>query len=118
MYPSSAGAATAIDAAASISTSMKLIRRSVMVDGPFASTIAVKTIGERPEEKREREGPSGGSVRAEPGHPFERRDHGREVVAAAPGGDRGRAELLREARERQRHAEPLPFLEHEPEILQ
>src|SRR5215470_12895555 len=114
MYPSSAGAATTVDAAESISTTVRLIRRSVMVDDPLLALLqrvqagAIEGIPEGPPSQ---EVPSGESVGAEPRHPLQRRDHGREVVAAAPAGDGGRAELLCEARERQRNSESLPFLE-------
>src|SRR5262245_65389608 len=120
MYPSSAGAATTMDAAESISTIVKLIRRSVMVDDPLLALFQRRLAGAIegiPEGPPSQEVSSGGSVGAEPGHPLQRRDHGREVVAAAPAGDGGRAELLCEARERQGNSESLPLVEHEREVL-
>src|SRR3972149_2655468 len=54
----------------------------------------------------------------EAGEPLERRDQRGEILAPAAGGDGGRAELVRETRERQRDAEVLALLEHQLEVLQ
>src|SRR5207253_9640150 len=56
--------------------------------------------------------------RAEPGHFLESRDEGGQIVIAVAVGDGGRAELLGEARQRQRDAQALAFLEHEAQVLE
>src|SRR5262245_5452947 len=52
------------------------------------------------------------------GQILDRLDHGREIFAAAPGGDGGGGELLGEAGERQGHAEARALVQHELEVLQ
>src|SRR5262245_47308120 len=46
---------------------------------------------------------------------FQRGDDSGEILVAVPGRGGRRAELMRDARQRQRHAEALPLLQHEPE---